>query len=90
MEDTICPTSSGISLPAGRRPLSVHPNPSSGRFTVFHGERADMPYTVVDLTGRTVASGILRGKRTTLDLSGKANGLYLFRVRNRVQRLLKE
>ena len=73
--------------------LSVHPNPSSGRFTVTGGELREI--AVYNATGRTVYTTPCNGKTATIDLSDQPDGLYLVGVtdkngRRSVQKVVKQ
>jgi len=59
--------------------LSVYPNPSTGLFTIS-GLKSDLRnYEVFNLQGKLVKTGIVTSGKTTIDLSGEENGMYLIR-----------
>lgn len=58
--------------------LIAYPNPFEGSFTISGPERlTGVRYRVVDLSGRTVASGILSGPKSLVDLGALDSGVYL-------------
>jgi len=65
--------------------FTVFPNPSSGLYTLALGEASGTVHlTVTDITGREVLSErfTATGNAThTIDLSGRANGVYCLRIR---------
>lgn len=69
----------GIEEPGANASFAVFPNPFSDRLSVVCSEQ--MPYTVMDVAGRTVASGTLYAGKNTVNLPGNLpSGLYLLRV----------
>ncbi len=56
--------------------LRVYPNPSTGLFTAEWPGANNVAYQVMDMTGKTVATGKLLSPRNTIDLSGAPEGIY--------------
>lgn len=46
-------------------------------------------YKIVDLTGRELLTGMLRGETTTIDISGLPAGTYLFKAGGLNEQILK-
>lgn len=61
--------------------MSVYPNPSVGIIQLEMPTDAPTNYQVIDLSGKMVASGMIRSKIATLDL-GLAAGTYFLQVTN--------
>lgn len=63
--------------------VGIYPNPSAtGAFTLRLREGAPVgaTYTVLDATGRTIASGTAASPETALDLRAQATGVYALRL----------
>jgi hypothetical protein len=67
--------------------LTIHPNPSSGRFVVDTEESATVNYVVQDCTGRPVAKGLLSPGSNPVALN-VASGVYFMRFANGVVKRL--
>jgi len=61
--------------------LRLHPNPSSGVFSIS-GDKNPKLVVAYDLNGREVYSETLTGETTSIDLSSKPSGLYLIKIIN--------
>ncbi len=59
--------------------LTVYPNPSEGRY-FFKGTNAGSTLQIMDISGRQIFSAVVNDNIYQLDLSGKASGIYLYRV----------
>jgi hypothetical protein len=57
--------------------VSVFPNPATDRLIISGDLAAGTPYQLVDMTGRAVLNGSLRGVLTTIDVSVIPAGMYL-------------
>lgn len=79
--------STGLSTPD--HPLRVYPNPSMGIFTVSVSPTDNIPYVVTDISGRTVATGILQKKQTDINLTDCAGGMYLLKTIGGTVKLVK-
>ena len=67
--------------------LSVYPNPSNGAFTlVMDKETGAGNYSLYDQQGRIVKTGLLTGKKTTIDLDLNG-GVYYLMVGSRVAKV---
>ena len=59
--------------------ILVYPNPTQGTVTIERQDgRTIGDYRLADAAGRTLERGTRGERRMTLDLSGHANGVYLF------------
>jgi len=70
--------------------LSLYPNPASTNVTIETKVylKAET-YRIIDPSGRILLSGILSGKKTTIDLSGIPEGIYLFQLGDLNKQTLK-
>jgi zinc metalloprotease ZmpB len=62
----------------------VYPNPASGRATLAIQRSPlgqELEYRLVDLMGRTLLQGAVRGQQTEIELSGLAPSIYLVELR---------
>jgi cyclophilin family peptidyl-prolyl cis-trans isomerase len=59
--------------------IVVSPNPGNGKF-VFSNIPGDCNIEIMDITGRTISSVNTKGNSCTVDISGKAKGLYFYTV----------
>ena len=77
----------GINSFATDEPFSIHPNPTTGVFTV---SRAAGPVQVFDLLGREIASPPKadRNDEIVIDLSSYPAGIYFVRVGEAVRKLV--
>lgn len=71
--------------PLGMEELSissfkVFPNPTSDFLSVVNPTQKELPYQLQDLSGKTVATGLLSSGENVVDLSGLANGMYLLKI----------
>ena len=66
-------------VPVGDEQITVAPNPSSGVIT-FSAPSAIQRIVVTDLTGKVVYREQPRSLTTTIDLGGKATGVYFYEV----------
>jgi hypothetical protein len=67
--------------------LRFWPNPTEGMIHITRAQSSVMPWDMLDLSGRQVAQGLLIGPRSTIDLSGLSEGIYLFRSGSRTYRI---
>ncbi|WP_276135255.1 T9SS type A sorting domain-containing protein [Polluticoccus soli] len=74
---------------ANNASLKVYPNPGSGLF-VMQTANADVAYTVTDINGRIVSTGLTAKGQTTVDLTKNANGIYLLQIENETVKLVKQ
>ncbi|MCG3165774.1 MAG: hypothetical protein POELPBGB_01549 [Bacteroidia bacterium] len=70
--------------------LLVHPNPSTGIFTVNTNAGLLLDYTVSDIAGRIIVSGTLENQQSTIDLSQTGSGLYFMKTENQIFKLIKQ
>lgn len=63
--------------------LSTYPNPASVVMNLtVNGTIGRASYTLVDATGRQVLTGTVNSERTSIDVSGLTNGMYVMTLRN--------
>ncbi len=63
-------------------PVSVYPNPTRGLLHIrLNHEQPIVAVDVLDITGKSVNSKIIRSPEYNIDLTGCENGLYLVKVR---------
>jgi alpha-tubulin suppressor-like RCC1 family protein len=80
IDTSACETISIVGLTENPGPaFSVYPNPNTGIVTLELG--FDLPVTITDARGRKIYEGEMPAGKTTLDLSGEANGVYLVNVK---------
>jgi len=70
--------------------FAIYPNPSSGIFTVRHGNLDNIHYTITDVLGKIITRGFLHGKETQIDLSAVRAGIYFLNVGTQNIKLLKK
>lgn len=68
----------------------LFPNPSDGIFKVNTIGSFDMPYTLTDLTGKQIFTGMLSSSNPTVDLSSLQNGMYFLVTSQKTFKLLKK
>jgi hypothetical protein len=60
--------------------VQLYPNPSADVATLSIQPATYGTYTITDLSGRKVASGIIAGSETRLDLTNLSNGMYIVAI----------
>lgn len=71
--------------------LNIYPNPSNGLFTLDLGtEELGATVEIYNMLDQNIMNEQLKGKRTTIDLSNYADGLYFCRVISAQSKLLGE
>jgi hypothetical protein len=60
--------------------VQLYPNPSADVVTLSIQPATYGTYTITDLSGRKVASGIIAGSDTRLDLTSFSNGMYIVAI----------
>lgn len=69
----------------------IYPNPSSkGLFTIEQTVIKNTPYEIIDITGKVIKKGTLKEKRTTIDLSKNASGVYLLKIDGQTVNMIKQ
>jgi|JI9StandDraft_2_1071091.scaffolds.fasta_scaffold00636_15 hypothetical protein len=58
-------------------PLNAYPIPANDRLTVYTAHGTPLPYRIMDLSGRTIANGLIEPLMHTVDVSTLPNGTYL-------------
>ena len=70
--------------------VSLYPNPTSGKINFrLAGGEDDLPYDLIDVNGRTLASGVLSAAGGALNLSDKPAGVYFVRVAGTTHRIVR-
>ncbi|NUM31647.1 MAG: T9SS type A sorting domain-containing protein, partial [Bacteroidetes bacterium] len=61
--------------------ISVFPNPANNKLTIQSSTNpVDLPYSIIDQSGRELLKGSLNAKITTIDISQLAIGFYFLQV----------
>jgi uncharacterized delta-60 repeat protein len=72
--------------------LKIFPNPSTGSFIIQFDSDAigsEIPYQIVEISGKIIQPGVLSSFQTILDLSNIQSGIYLLKTPNGTARLIK-
>ena len=69
--------------------FTISPNPSKD-FVTIESPATDEEIAVTDLSGRKILTARIADGKAVLDISSLADGMYLVRIGNRVERLIKE
>jgi|GEM_PF-1378930 len=70
--------------------LNIFPNPSNGLYTLTLNNEAKSALLVIsDINGRELQRRNINGKTATIDLSQLQNGIYILRIGNAIQKLIK-
>ena len=69
--------------------FTISPNPSKD-FVTIESSAANEEIAVTDLSGRKLLTARIADGKAVLDISSLAEGIYLVRIGNRVERLIKE
>lgn len=69
--------------------FTISPNPSKD-FVTIESPAANEEIAVTDLSGRKLLTARIADGKAVLDISSLADGMYLVRIGNRVERLIKE
>ncbi|MBI1836641.1 MAG: T9SS type A sorting domain-containing protein [Flavobacteriia bacterium] len=62
--------------------FSIYPNPSKGIFTINGAFNSNASITIVDQSGRTIATKSINDSSTTIDLSILEKGIYIAQIEN--------
>jgi plastocyanin len=72
---------SGINDLLNQPTLSLYPNPASEFLSIQSSDNVTgLSYSILDETGKQVATGKLTGYKSSLDIHYLANGMYLFQL----------
>lgn len=70
--------------------LILFPNPTSNRLSYrFPNQDSPLPYSLVDVSGRVVAEGLLQPQGGSLELSAHPTGMYYLRVNGETRKVTK-
>lgn len=61
--------------------INVYPNPTNGKFFVETNQKEQMSYSIFDISGRIIETGLLNYNRTELNIKSGA-GIYFIRLNN--------
>jgi len=72
--------------------FQIYPNPASGyaNIEINFPVNFTLPYTISDLSGRTVLTGIIDDNFTHIDLAGINTGTYIFYLQNGIERFTRK
>jgi len=73
---------------AGLENVHLYPNPAADELTLTIDDirYADIPFTILDLTGSVLLQGLLKGQDRHIDISTLANGYYILQFETSLQR----
>ncbi len=60
--------------------VEIYPNPTKGLFTIELSNLSNVKIEVTDLLGQVIINTVAKGNKTILDLSNRANGIYLVKI----------
>lgn len=60
--------------------ISIYPNPSKGQFMLKNSTSINLTYTVTDVIGKVITTGLLIGSENVIDLSTNKNGFYFISI----------
>jgi hypothetical protein len=81
---------SGTGETAAEKNVRIYPNPTQGLFTIEHDSRKNVTYQIIDLTGKIILQGTLKGKLTPVDLAGYGNGVYILKIDGQARQFIKQ
>ena len=61
--------------------IIIYPNPTNGKFFVELTQKEQMSYSIVDMSGRIIETGLLNNNRTELNIKS-GSGIYFIRLNN--------
>ncbi|MGY6562055.1 MAG: T9SS type A sorting domain-containing protein, partial [Luteibaculaceae bacterium] len=72
----------GIKNLANSIAITIFPNPASNQVNIsYTGSLAErVALTIFDLSGKAVGSAVINQNQQVVDISGLAQGIYLFRI----------
>ena len=90
IKNTTYTCGSGTDIPTVfAKGFTISPNPSKD-FVTIESPATDEEIAVTDLSGRKLLTARIADGKAVLDISSLAEGIYLVRIGNRVERLIKE
>lgn len=69
--------------------LKFYPNPTTSTIVIERKNALSVPYELFNSSGKSLKTGIINSKNSTLDLSDFPQGLYFLQVENHPYRILK-
>src|SRR5690606_5327116 len=69
--------------------LIIYPNPSTGMFTITYSGTKQIPYSLTDITGKVIQTGVLNSGDNNLNIAESGQGVYLFHAGGNTTRLIK-
>lgn len=74
-------TTSVVNIDGNALGISIFPNPASESINLFiPSERGAQHYSIIDMTGRLVSSGLISVGTSTIETSNLTNGIYTFQL----------
>jgi hypothetical protein len=70
--------------------MAVYPNPANDFINVIRSSEINSIYTVTDLLGQTVLTGMLTTKNAVISINSLSTGVYIFKAGSEQCKLLKE
>ncbi len=70
--------------------IFVYPNPASNQINIKGLTQNNLPYSIFDVTGKKVQTGVLLNQETTLDISALQQGIYLFKTPRGIRKIIKK
>lgn len=68
----------------------LYPNPNNGTFFIETTLKNNLPYAILDITGRKVLDGLLKEGQTTIDMLSSEKGLYFLKANKHTLKLIKQ
>lgn len=84
----ICGNMTAIQEPIKENQIIVYPNPVEDKLIV--SGILNEPYSIVNLSGEVIQSGLLNELNYSINLQNLSSGLYMLRIGNRQVKILKE
>ena len=63
----------------GKEKVQIYPNPAVNNFHI-KGAQVSSTYKVVDMSGKTVLTGVIAGNDTVIQVTGLAKGVYFVEI----------
>jgi len=59
--------------------VHIYPNPTEGQISIWRSNSHPIAYSIFDIMGRGIQSGMLTDERTSIDISNNLSGIYIVR-----------
>ena len=70
--------------------LKVWPNPAQNHFMMSYSGTDLSDYTIYNINGQSILSGVLKGRQTIIETQGWQSGIYFAKVRSKTGRVYTE